>query len=77
MYKRQEIDEKITISIGLSNDLITKSLNAGELVKSFAKELKGQGGGREDFAMAGIPFVHSDEISMLIKRIITEAMEKK
>ena len=72
-----EIDEKITISIGLSNDLITKSLNAGELVKSFAKELKGQGGGREDFAMAGIPFVHSDEISMLIKRIITEAMEKK
>ena len=72
-----EIDEKITISIGLSKDLITKSLNAGELVKSFAKELKGQGGGREDFAMAGIPFVHSDEISMLIKRIITEAMEKK
>ena len=72
-----EIDEKITISIGLSKDLITKSLNAGELVKSFAKELKGQGGGREDFAMAGIPFVHSDEISILIKRIITEAMEKK
>ena len=72
-----EIDEKITISIGLSKDLITKSLNAGELVKSFAKELKGQGGGREDFAMAGIPFVHSDEISMLIKRIIKEAMEKK
>ena len=72
-----EIDEKITISIGLSKDLITKSLNAGELVKSFAKEFKGQGGGREDFAMAGIPFVHSDEISMLIKRIITEAMEKK
>ena len=71
-----EIDEKITISIGLSKDLITKSLNAGELVKSFAKELKGQGGGREDFAMAGIPFVHSDEISMLIKRIIKEAMEK-
>jgi len=72
-----EIDEKITISIGLSKDLITKSLNAGELVKSFAKELKGQGGGREDFAMAGIPFVHSDEISILIKRITTEAMEKK
>ena len=71
-----EIDEKITISIGLSKDLITKSLNAGELVKSFAKELKGQGGGREDFAMAGIPFVHSDEVSMLIKRIIKEAMEK-
>ena len=72
-----EIDKKITISIGLSKDLITKSLNAGELVKSFAKELKGQGGGREDFAMAGIPFVHSDEISILIKRITTEAMEKK
>ena len=72
-----EIDEKITISIGLSKDLITKSLNAGELVKSFAKELKGQGGGREDFAMAGIPFVHSDEISILIKRITTEAMEQK
>ena len=72
-----EIDEKITISIGVSKDLITKSLNAGELVKSFAKELKGQGGGREDFAMAGIPFVHSDEISILIKRITTEAMEQK
>ena len=72
-----EIDEKITISIGLSKDLITKSLNAGELVKSFSKELKGQGGGREDFAMAGIPFVHSDEISILIKRITTEAMEQK
>ena len=71
-----EIDEKITISIGVSKDLITKSLNAGELVKSFAKELKGQGGGREDFAMAGIPFVHSDEVSILIKRITTEAMEK-
>ena len=72
-----EIDEKITISIGVSKDLITKSLNAGELVKSFSKELKGQGGGREDFAMAGIPFVHSDEISILIKRITTEAMEQK
>ena len=71
-----EIDEKITISIGVSKDLITKSLNAGELVKSFAEELKGQGGGREDFAMAGIPFVHSDEVSILIKRITTEAMEK-
>ena len=71
-----EIDEKITISIGVSKDLITKSLNAGELVKSFSKELKGQGGGREDFAMAGIPFVHSDEVSILIKRITTEAMEK-
>ena len=71
-----EIDEKITISIGVSKDLITKSLNAGELVKSFAKELKGQGGGREDFAMAGIPFVHSDEVSILVKRITTEAMEK-
>jgi alanyl-tRNA synthetase len=72
-----EIDNKITISVGISDDLITKSLHAGELVKFIASELNGGGGGKEDFAMAGIPYVHPEELNLVARQLVKRFLEKK
>ena len=72
-----EIEDKITLSIGVSNDLIKKSIIAGDLVKDIALKLGGSGGGREDFAMAGISSKNSTEkIKDIIKNTITIILEK-
>ena len=72
-----EIDDKITISVGISDDLITKSLHAGELVKFIASELNGGGGGKEDFAMAGIPYIHPQELNLVVRQLVKRFLEKK
>ncbi|MDR1876211.1 MAG: alanine--tRNA ligase [Flavobacteriaceae bacterium] len=47
-------DEKPTLSIGISDDLVTsKNLHAGNIVKELAKEIEGGGGGQSSFATAG------------------------
>lgn len=72
-----EIEDKITLSIGVSNDLIKKSIIAGDLIKDIALKLGGSGGGREDFAMAGISSKNSTEkIKDIIKNTITIILEK-
>ena len=72
-----EIDKKITISISITDDLIAKSFHAGELVKFLASELNGRGGGKEDFAMAGIPYIHPEEINLVAWQLIKRFLEKK
>ena len=72
-----EIDNKITISVGISGDLIAKSLHAGELVKFLSSELNGGGGGKEDFAMAGIPYIHPEELNLISRQLIKRFLEKK
>ena len=71
------IDKKITISISITDDLIAKSFHAGELVKFLASELNGRGGGKEDFAMAGIPHIHSEEINIVALQLVKRFLEKK
>jgi alanyl-tRNA synthetase len=70
-----EIDQKTTISVGISDDLISKNLKAGDLVKSIASELQGGGGGREDFAMAGIPLTNADDLKAVVEKIIISILE--
>jgi alanyl-tRNA synthetase len=71
-----EIDQKTTISVGISDDLISKNLKAGDLVKSIASELQGGGGGREDFAMAGIPLTNADDLKAVVEKIILSTLEE-
>ena len=71
-----EIDKKTTISVGISDDLISKNLKAGDLVKSIASELQGGGGGREDFAMAGIPLTNADDLKAVVEKIILSILEE-
>tara|TARA_B100001093_G_scaffold138741_1_gene131321 strand:- start:1690 stop:4227 length:2538 start_codon:yes stop_codon:yes gene_type:complete len=71
-----EIDQKTTISVGISDDLISKNLKAGDLVKSIASELQGGGGGREDFAMAGIPLTNADDLKEVVKKIMISILEE-
>ena len=70
-----EIENKTTISVGVSDDLIAKNLKAGDLVKSIALELQGGGGGREDFAMAGIPHTNADDLKAVVEKIILSILE--
>ena len=73
-----EIEKKMTISIGISDDLIEKSFHAGELVKFLASELKGQGGGKEDFAMAGgISHIHPEDLKLVAWKLVKRFLEKK
>ena len=72
-----EIDKKITISISITDDLIAKSFHAGKLVKFLATELNGRGGGKEDFAMAGIPYIHPKEINLVAWQLVKRFLEKK
>ena len=71
-----EIENKTTISVGISDDLIAKNLKAGDLVKSIALELQGGGGGREDFAMAGIPHTNADDLKAVVEKIILSILEE-
>ena len=71
-----EIENKTTISVGISDDLIAKNLKAGDLVKSIALELQGGGGGREDFAMAGIPHTDADDLKAVVEKIILSILEE-
>jgi len=48
-----EINGKANLSIALSDDLISKGMNAGKLIRELAREIKGGGGGQPFFASAG------------------------
>lgn len=44
---------KPMVSVGLSDSLVTKGLNAGQIVREAAKEIAGGGGGQVGYATAG------------------------
>ncbi len=47
-------DDKINLSLLITDDLVeTKKLNAGQIIRDIAKEIKGGGGGQPFFATAG------------------------
>ena len=49
-----EVDGKANLAIMISDNLVEdKQLNAGKLIREFAKEIKGGGGGQPFFASAG------------------------
>ncbi len=48
-----EVNEKPLLSVMLSESLLEKGLNAGEMVREMAKEIKGGGGGQPFYATAG------------------------
>ena len=45
--------EKLTFTVGVSKDLNSRKINAGNIVKEVAKLVGGNGGGRPDIASAG------------------------
>jgi len=47
------VKEKPLVSVMLSEDVIAKGLNAGEMVREMAKEIQGGGGGQPFYATAG------------------------
>ena len=50
-----EFNDKIQICASVSSEAIEKDLHAGKIVQALCNELKGKGGGKENFAMGGAP----------------------
>ena len=48
-----EEDSKVVMSIMITDDLVEKGINAGELIRDVSKEVNGAGGGQAFFATAG------------------------
>ena len=48
-----KITKRASLVIGLTSDLLSKSLDSGALIKQIAPIIGGSGGGRKDFAQAG------------------------
>ena len=46
-------DNKVTLLVGVTDDLIEKGLKAGDIIKQIAPIVEGGGGGRPQFAQAG------------------------
>jgi alanyl-tRNA synthetase len=47
------LDGKPIIIASVTDDLIKKGINAGEIVRTISKEIDGSGGGRPNLAQAG------------------------
>ena len=46
-------NNKLTFTVAVSKDLVSKKIHAGNIVKEIAKLVGGNGGGRADIAQAG------------------------
>jgi len=64
-------EDKITYAVAASADLVQRGFHAGEVVKEIAAAVKGQGGGRPDFAVGGSKEISSaSEIFTAGRRIV-------
>jgi alanyl-tRNA synthetase len=69
-------EEKVNLSLMLSNDLVTdKGMNAGNLVRDLAKEINGGGGGQPHYATAGGTNAKGIPVVLEKARRIVEGME--
>lgn len=57
-------EDRVSLLIKLSGDLVKKGMNAGKMVAELAAEIGGKGGGRPDMAQAGGPKVGGIESLM-------------
>jgi len=48
-----ETNDKVLLTLALTDDLVNKGLDAGNLIRELAKEINGSGGGQPFFATAG------------------------
>ncbi|MBI2447894.1 MAG: alanine--tRNA ligase, partial [Candidatus Omnitrophica bacterium] len=70
-------DGRISLVAGVTNDLVKKGLNAGNIVKEVAKITGGSGGGRPDLAQAGGKYVERlDEALKAVEGIIKETVHE-
>ena len=69
--------EKTTLAVGVGKQAQAKGLKAGVLVKQIAAIAGGNGGGKPDFAMAGIKDVSKvDTALQAVAQIVKSELEK-
>ena len=68
---------KTTLAVGVGKVALARGLKAGVLVKKIAAIAGGNGGGKSDFAMAGIRDVSKiDDALHAVEGIVKEELEK-
>lgn len=68
---------KTTLAVGVGKNVLTRGLKAGALVKQIAAIAGGNGGGKPDFAMAGIRDTSKiDDALNAVEGIVKENLEK-
>ena len=68
---------KTTLAVGVGKNALARGLNAGALVKQIAAIAGGNGGGKPDFAMAGIRDTSKiDDALNAVEGIVKENLEK-
>lgn len=69
--------EKTTLAVGVGKQALTKGLKAGVLVKQIAAVAGGNGGGKPDFAMAGIRNLDKVDAALrAVAAIVKSELEK-
>jgi len=68
---------KTTLAVGVGKNALARGLKAGALVKQIAAIAGGNGGGKPDFAMAGIRDTSKiDDALNAVEGIVKENLEK-
>jgi len=67
-----ELDDKAYLVLSVTDDLVSKGINASEVIKEIAKIVDGSGGGRKDFAQAGGKDVSAISEALMAARKIAE-----
>ncbi len=70
------VDDKITLAISCGSTVVARGVKAGNLVKSVAAIAGGKGGGKPDFAMAGLKEPSKiDDALHSVKDFVKESMK--
>ncbi|CAN5232800.1 hypothetical protein BH11PLA2_BH11PLA2_25880 [soil metagenome] len=71
-----EDDGKVPVIVALTNDLITKGLKSGEIIKPLAEMLGGKGGGKPEMAQAGGKDASKIDAALALAKATAEKMLK-